>query len=348
MAEMLDAAVKEVRESLGTVPNLFCGPDASAAPARDAQCAALPANSLLKLDDYFDVAETHASPVPRAISSKESYLAGRRFAPRATDVIVATFPKSGTTFVTNVCHQLRSKCGANDFDEITAVVPWIDLALDVGQDLDADHEFEPRVFKSHMNPSNLNHGGRRILVVRDPVRVILSFFAFFKAKGVPFMRGVDDALAFVEHDFWQRGPLASSSRRGNVWQYVVETWFARGRVDTLVVPYEDAVAKPDKWIRDVALFMDVPCGDALAADVTAHSDKAYMIAHERQFDDHWIPEQQAKRGGAIHMLRASKVSKATHDKPDGLDAAMQAQWAKYVTPHTGHATYAEMLADLSA
>ena len=81
---------------------------------------------------------------------------------------VATFPKSGTTFVTNICHQLRSRCEANDFEEITAICPWIDLAVDVGQNLEDDHAHEPRVFKSHMNPSNLNPGGKAIFVVRDP------------------------------------------------------------------------------------------------------------------------------------------------------------------------------------
>ena len=35
-------------------------------------------------------------------------------------------------------------------------------------------------------------------------------------------------------------------------------------------------------------------------------------------------------------------------KPDGLDEKMQAHWDVYVKPVTGHATYADMLADLAA
>lgn len=380
MAEMINDTITEAVEAIGNMPSLFCGPDASQAIEREAHCAALPSNSLLKLDDYFDVAETNASPVPRAISadaassyyrarveaqergrrfdrrssmpytlgSKASYLAGRKFMPRATDVIVATFPKSGTTFMTNVMHQLRSKCELNDFEEITVVCPWICMAGDVGQNLEDEHVADPRVFKSHMNPSNLNPGGRKVLVVRDPTRVILSFFAFFKAKGVPFLAGVPDALAFVDHPFWQKGPLASSSRRGNVWQYVVEIWFARSRDDVLVVPYEAAVADPAAWIRKCAAFTDIPCDDALVAAVEKHSDKAYMVANEKRYDDHWISETQAKLKNSINMRPASKVSTVDHAKPDGLDAAMQAQWAKYVQPHTGHATYDAMLKDLTA
>ena len=36
-----------------------------------------------------------------------------------------------------------------DFGEITEVVPWDILAKDCDQDLDADQQCEPRLFKSH-------------------------------------------------------------------------------------------------------------------------------------------------------------------------------------------------------
>ena len=46
-------------------------------------------------------------------------------------------------------HQLRSK-GDMSFDEITCVVPWIEIATDMGQDLDGDQEgYMPRAWKSH-------------------------------------------------------------------------------------------------------------------------------------------------------------------------------------------------------
>ena len=59
------------------------------------------------------------------------------FAPRASDVFVVTYPKCGTTWMTQICHQLRTG-GDEAFGEITEVVPWDVLALDCGQDLDAD------------------------------------------------------------------------------------------------------------------------------------------------------------------------------------------------------------------
>ena len=288
---------------------------------------------------------------------------------------MATFPKSGTTFMSNVCHQLRSKCTANDFEEITEIVPWIDLvprpasprvarlrarggtgrslaraqALDLGQDLDADQTSEPRLFKSHMNPSNVNAGCKVLLVTRDPVRVLLSYYAFAKPRGLPFMVGMDSALDLVDHPMWMQGPMASSSKRGNVWQFLVEIWFARKKAGVLVVPYEDAVKDPKTWIQKTADFIGVDCDAALVEDVVKHSDKQYMLDHVSQFDDHWIAQQQAKVGRTTcRMQTASKVTQGAYDKPEGLEEKMQEKWDLIVKPVTGHATYAAMLADLSS
>ena len=56
---------------------------------------------------------------------------------RPSDVFIATYSKSGTTWMQQVVHQLRTG-GDADFDEITAVVPWVDMAVDMGFDPDAD------------------------------------------------------------------------------------------------------------------------------------------------------------------------------------------------------------------
>ena len=46
---------------------------------------------------------------------------------RPSDVFVVTYPKCGTTWVTQILHALRT-AGSMDFGEITEVVPWVILA----------------------------------------------------------------------------------------------------------------------------------------------------------------------------------------------------------------------------
>jgi aryl sulfotransferase len=51
---------------------------------------------------------------------------------------------TGTTWVTQICHSLRTR-GDMAFDEITEVVPWDICALDCGQDLDAEQVGRPGI-----------------------------------------------------------------------------------------------------------------------------------------------------------------------------------------------------------
>eukprot|EP00964_Phaeocystis_antarctica_P023239 scaffold13003_cov70-Phaeocystis_antarctica.AAC.5 len=70
-----------------------------------------------------------------AMHSDESVRVGRAFQPQPSDVFVVTYPKCGTTWVTQILHALRTG-GSMDFGEITEVVPWDILAHDCGQKLD--------------------------------------------------------------------------------------------------------------------------------------------------------------------------------------------------------------------
>ena len=78
-----------------------------------------------------------------------------------------------------------------DFDEITLVVPWLELALDLGIDPDAPQVAEPRAFKSHLNWHDVPKGGRYITMVRDPGDVLVSMYHFhegwrFEAGSIPW------------------------------------------------------------------------------------------------------------------------------------------------------------------
>ena len=50
----------------------------------------------------------------------------RRFQTRPGDVLIVTYPKTGTTWCQKICHQLRTG-GETDFDEIAAVMPWLEV-----------------------------------------------------------------------------------------------------------------------------------------------------------------------------------------------------------------------------
>ena len=65
-----------------------------------------------------------------AMHSDKSVRVGRYFKPQPSDVFVVTYPKCGTTWVTQILHALRT-AGSMDFGEITEVVPWVILAREL-------------------------------------------------------------------------------------------------------------------------------------------------------------------------------------------------------------------------
>src|SRR5213593_4848538 len=94
-----------------------------------------------------------------ALASEESLRRGISFRPRPMDVLIATYPKCGTTWLQQIVHGLRTR-GSMDFDEITAVVPWIELAFDLGTDLDAPQVAQPHAFKTHLPLTEVPKGSR--------------------------------------------------------------------------------------------------------------------------------------------------------------------------------------------
>src|SRR5206468_6224675 len=83
------------------------------------------------------------------LASEESLRRGISFRPRPMDVLIATYPKCGTTGLQQIVHGLRTR-GSMDFEEITAVVPWIELGFGLGSGLDVPPVRQARAFKTHL------------------------------------------------------------------------------------------------------------------------------------------------------------------------------------------------------
>jgi len=54
--------------------------------------------------------------------SEAGFAAGLEFVPRASDIVIASYAKCGTTWLQQMVHSLRTG-GDLDFDDISRVVP---------------------------------------------------------------------------------------------------------------------------------------------------------------------------------------------------------------------------------
>ena len=75
--------------------------------------------------------------------TEESFQKGLSFQPGATDIIINTPPKCGTTWMQQIVHQLKTG-GDMEFNTIHEEIPWFETAYDLGFDLHREQKAEPR------------------------------------------------------------------------------------------------------------------------------------------------------------------------------------------------------------
>lgn len=276
------------------------------------------------------------------IGSTASRAAALAFRPKPTDVLIATFPKCGTTWLQQIVHGLRTR-GSMDFEEITLVVPWLELALDLGIDPGAPQVAEPRAFKSHLSWYDVPKGGRYITMVRDPGDVLVSLYHFH--EGWRFEAGAI-TLADYSRNFF----LAPERDRG-YWKHVASWWPQRGHEDVLMLSYESALADVPGTVRRIAGFIGCPLDDELLEIVVRQSSIGFMKAHGTRFDDH---VSRAARnaanglppGGASSKLRSGRVGDHVDRLPMDVRAALDGIWREAMESRFGLASYPEMVAAL--
>src|SRR6188474_319825 len=98
-------------------------------------------------------------------ATPEGWQRGLDYKPDPTDVFIVTPPKCGTTWMQQIVHGLRTR-GSMDFDEITRVVPWIEMAKDMNIDIHKAQVANPKAFKTHKTLDALPQGGKYICIVR--------------------------------------------------------------------------------------------------------------------------------------------------------------------------------------
>lgn len=288
----------------------------------------------------------------------ESSAAGTTgFAARPSDVFVTTYPKCGTTWVTQIVHQLRTH-GDMGFGEITEVVPWDILAQDCGQDLAAEHVADPRLFKSHEPAEKIARGARYICVARDPRDALVSFYHFLPSYACP-----DLPQGSISIDEFTDGVFAGVSHSGYIWDFMLGWWRKRREREVLWLFFEDLKEDLPREVRRIAAWLgyDVDGADAARVDVaTRHSTFAFMREHAAHFDEHFtfakrrddmgVPKDFVfGAGGVVGKVREGGGNVGGRDAlPAHILHRLDERWAQTLAAETGHATYEELRAAVRA
>lgn len=267
--------------------------------------------------------------------SPEAQAAHASHAPKPDDVYISTYSKSGTTWMQQIVHQLRSK-GDTGFEEISCVVPWLESAVDLGIDPHADQPYPFRAFKCHLLYLDLPKGARYITVFRNPVKVLSSFYRFF--EGWWFEPGS------VTIDQFASTLYMEGSASGRHWDHLVDWWQKVGCEDTLVLCYEDMVQATDKTVEVVAEFLQLDLNEAEMKLAKFNSSRRYMLTNSHQFDEHVLRERRdhvwglPPGGGSGKVAAVSDVEQPSAETLAGLEEI----WRDTVEDSLGFKNYHEL------
>ncbi|XP_037428450.1 cytosolic sulfotransferase 7-like [Triticum dicoccoides] len=207
--------------------------------------------------------------LPEAVLARGLPAAHDRFAPRPNDVLLASFPKSGTTWLKALAfatvHRDTHPPSADDHPlrrlSPHGCVPFLEISLAFADDVGAVAAElgalpSPRVLATHLPfsllPGRLAAAGRVVYICRDPKDALVSS-CFFTRK-VSKHLGVD-AESFSLREAVE---LFSAGRClvGPQWRHVVEYWEASlSRRNVLFLRYEEMLRDPVGNLRTMAEFM---------------------------------------------------------------------------------------------
>ncbi|UXX84590.1 sulfotransferase domain-containing protein [Roseovarius pelagicus] len=264
-----------------------------------------------------------------------------RFRPRPSDVIITPYSKCGTTWMQQIVHGLRTG-GSMAFGEITEVMPWLELAHDLGQTLDAPQVARPRAFKSHQRWDEIPKGGRYIVVMRDPVDAMLSLYRFM--DGWMIERGAISVEDFAAY-FLQRD--ASDS----YWEHARSWWRRRSDDNVLLLSFEGLKRDLPGVVTRVADFIGVDDPEARRIAIE-QANFAFMKTHAGHFDDHFLRRVTDRAMGLPPDGEATKVSSGKTGQgrvalPNAVRGAFADKWDAVMGAEFGLADYAALQAELA-
>jgi hypothetical protein len=266
-------------------------------------------------------------------------LAGLAFKPRPSDVIISPYAKCGTTWLQQIAHGLRTR-GSMDFDEINCVSPWIEVAYDVGWDLEESQVANPRLYKSHVSWHDIPKGCRYICSFRHPYDAIRSFYRFFEGW---LFEPRTISMETLTHWRWPRDEVETQG----YWYHLISWWEQRNNKDVLLLCYEDMKADLPGTVQKIAGFMGIELDDCLLDIVVRQSSREFMLAHRHQFDEHHMHKIGAKRAGLPPAIDSSKVTpgtsnRARHQLSPALKEMLDDIWREQVQSRFGFKDYEEL------
>ncbi len=215
---------------------------------------------------------------------------------RDDDIIIATYMKSGTTWMQQIVSQLLFD-GAEGLD-LQALSPWVDLrTLPPETRAALHHQPHRRFLKTHLpaDAVKMSNNAKYIHVGRDTAwslhnhhyNATDAYFERYNAEVEhlpPLTRGTANV-----HEFYQNWLTSDGHPMWSFWDHNRTWWALRAQPNVKFVHYNDLKSNLPGTIKSVAAFLEIDLPADRLALITSHCTFDYMKAHAGQM---------APRGGA--------------------------------------------------
>ena len=211
-----------------------------------------------------------------------------RFAFREGDVVVASYAKSGTTWVQQIVGQLIH--GGADRAPINELSPWLDYRLAPPDTLERlEAQAHRRVIKTHLplDALTFSRKARYLYVARDGRDVLLSLHHHHLHGNDLWYRMLGEgegggAMPRPDPDVrrYFRGWLEGDG--APFWPYfahIASWWAARDLPNVKLLHYADLQADLEAQVREIAAFLQIPIEDAQLPAILEHCSFGYMKAN---------------------------------------------------------------------
>lgn len=258
------------------------------------------------------------------------------FAPGLTDIIVASPPKCGTTWLVHICHQIRTRGSRPDFvEQVPDVATWIEYSKKLFN-IDPNTVVQsatPRIFFTHLSYADVPKGGKLIYCFRDQMDALYSFYIFINT-----MAALNDRVSL--HVFAQYFQTLQWTRKHL--QDLVVWWEHRNDSNVLLLFYEDLREDHHGCVRRVAQFMGMDCAKDAIDSVVRATTHAEMVRQHSKFDMHSLTIANAKAlGEELPREFCGGVRKNGGKSGDGaklpaeVKQAILNEWREIVTAKLG-------------
>lgn len=266
------------------------------------------------------------------------------FSTRPSDIFVVTSPKSGTTWVTHICHQLRTKGEEPDFEEqvpeVITILEWSQTMYNIDPNT-AVQPAEPRIYHSHLPYDKIPKGGKYIYCFRDQKDALYSYY--LHNDTMAFLKGRVSLPIFIDYAVNKIQWTAKNLRSLVVW------WEHRHDGNVLLMFFDDLKEDHAGCVRRIAKFMGLDCDEETIARVVFTTTHAEMAKHLSKFDFHSFIQTISKVAGEEPpTMLTSRVRRDGGRSGDGeklpheVQQQIEEEWRLIVTSKTGYRDLKEM------